>query len=141
MTAGGCIIAACLLGLHLNVSLPRGNSVPRAIFIVFGLVTLFAGVLYVAPPFSFSRRVGGEIVVSESLGMLPVLGAYLVQTGDLTRTVYLASMPLIITTALWVWTDELISRVDDDKEGRQTMVIRALLSQHLLWQRSSFNKL
>jgi 1,4-dihydroxy-2-naphthoate octaprenyltransferase len=111
------ILAACLLGLHLN------SSVPGSIFLVFGLTTLFAGVLYVAPPFSFWRQLGGEIVICEGLGMLPVLGAYLVQTGDLTRTVYLASLPLVVATALWVTKDELITREDDEKAGRQTVVI------------------
>lgn len=118
-----CIVAACLVGLHLNASLPLGNSVSRAIFIVYGLSTLFAGVLYVVPPLSFYRRVGSEVVLCETLGMLPVLGAYLVQAGDLTRTVYLVSLPLIVATALWVLTDELIGRENDNKEGRQTIVI------------------
>ncbi len=115
--AGVCIVAACLLGLHLN------SFVPGNIFIVYGISAIFAGVLYVAPPFSFCRRVGGEVVISQGLGLIPVLGAYLVQAGDLTRTVYLASLPLVVATALWVWTDELITRMDDEKEGRQTMVI------------------
>jgi 1,4-dihydroxy-2-naphthoate octaprenyltransferase len=111
------ILAACLLGVHLK------GSVPGSIFLVFGLTTLFAGVLYVAPPFSFWRQLGGEVVLCEGLGMLPVLGAYLVQVGDLTRTVYLASLPLVVATALWVTTDELITRADDEKAGRQTAVI------------------
>jgi len=115
--AGVCIVAACLLGLHLN------SFVPGSIFIVYGLSAIFVGLLYVAPPFSFCRRVGGEIVISESLGLMPVLGAYLVQVGDLTRTVYLASLPLVVATGLWVWTAELVSRVDDEKRRRRTMVI------------------
>ncbi len=112
-----CIIAACLLGLHLN------SSVPGSIFIVCGVTSLFAGVLYVAPPFSFCRRVSGEVVISVILGMVPVLGAYLVQTGDLTRTVYLASMPLVVATVLWVCTGELVTSLNDEKAGRGTMVI------------------
>ena len=121
--AGACIVAGCLLGLHLNIGLVLRNGVPRSIFILYGLSALSVGVLYVAPPFSFFRRVGGEVLICEGLGLVPVLGAYLVQAGDLTRTVYLASLPLVVATALWVWTDELITRMDDEKLGRQTMVI------------------
>ena len=121
--AGMCMVLACLLGLHLNSGLPLHNGVPRSIFIVYGLSALFVGVLYVGPPFNFCRRVGGEIVISESLGMIPVLGAYLVQVGDITRTVYLASLPLIVATGLWVWIDELVSRIDDEKVGRKTLLI------------------
>jgi 1,4-dihydroxy-2-naphthoate octaprenyltransferase len=118
-----CIVVGCLLGLHVNHGLTLHRGVPGSIFIVYGLAVLFVGMLYVAPPFSFCRRAGGEIVIWEGLGMVPVLGAYLVQVGDLTRAVYLASLPLIVATALWVWTDELITRADDERQGRRTMVL------------------
>jgi 1,4-dihydroxy-2-naphthoate octaprenyltransferase len=115
--ASVCIVTACLLGLHLN------SFVPGIIFIVYGISAIFTGVLYVAPPFNFCQRVGGEVVISVGLGLIPILGAYLVQAGDLTRTVYLASSPVVVVTALWIWTDELITRMNDEKDGRQTMVI------------------
>ena len=115
--AGVCIAAAFLLGLHLT------SLVPGSTFIVYGLSTIFTGVLYVAPPFSFYRRAGGEVVICEGLGLLPVLGAYLVQTGDLTRRVYLAALPLVLATALWCLTDELITGAGDERAGRQTMVV------------------
>jgi len=118
-----CVTAACLLGLHLNHGLRLGGSVHQGIFVLYGLATLFTGVLYVAPPLRFFRRMGGEVVVSEGLGMIPVLGAYLVQAGDLTRKVYLASLPLVVATALWVWMDELVTREDDERRGRRTMVV------------------
>ena len=118
-----CIVAASLLGLHLNATLPQVRSVPGYIFIVYGLSALFAGVLYAVPPFDFRRRAGGEIVLCYSLALLPGLGAYLVQVGDLTRKVYLVLLPLIVVTALWVWTDELVSRIDDEAQGRQTLVV------------------
>jgi 1,4-dihydroxy-2-naphthoate octaprenyltransferase len=121
--AGVCIIAACLLGLHLSTGLTLHYGVPCSIFIIYGRVTLFVGALYVIPPLNFYRRVGGEIVIAEGLGMIPVLGAYLVQVGDLTRTVYLASLPLVVATGLWVWMDELSTRLEDEKSGRRTMVI------------------
>lgn len=123
MCAGVCIIAACLLGLHLNSGLTFHYGVPRSIFIIYGLVTLFVGVLYVVPPLNFYRRTGGEIVIAEGLGMIPVLGAYLVQVGDITRTVYLASLPLVVATGLWVWMEELASSPDDEKTGRRTLVL------------------
>ena len=120
---GICIVIACLLGLHINSQIIFRSGVPNYIFMVYGLTTLFVGVLYVLPPFNFYRRVGGEVILAEGLGMIPVLGAYLVQVGDLTRTVYLASLPLVVATGLWVWLDELASRIDDEKIGRKTMVI------------------
>lgn len=118
-----CIALACLLGLHISSGLSLHVGVPKSIFVIYGLAALFVGALYVVPPLHFYRRLGGEIVIAEGLGMIPVLGAYLVQVGDLTRTVYLASLPLVIATGLWVWMDELATRLEDEKSGRRTMVI------------------
>ncbi len=113
--AGVCIVVACLVGLHLSSS-------TGSIFIVYGLATLFAGLLYVAPPVRFSQHAGGEIVAAMSLSLIPVLGAYLVQTGDLTRTVYLAALPIYAATGLWVWTGLMVSRSRDEEAGRETLV-------------------
>jgi 1,4-dihydroxy-2-naphthoate octaprenyltransferase len=113
------IVAACLLGPHLS------RLVPKGAFVVFGVATIWAGLLYVVPPFSLHRRVGGEVVAAEGLGMLPVLGAYLVQTGDLTRTVYPASLPLVAATGPWIWMAELASNADDERTRRRTAVRRA----------------
>lgn len=121
--AVACFIAACLLGLHINSGLTFHYGFPKSIFIIYGVVTLIVGTLYVVPPINLGRRMGREIVIAEVLGMIPVLGAYLVQVGDITRTVYLASMPLVVATGLWVWLEELASQLDDEKTGRNTLVI------------------
>ena len=121
--AGASLALACLLGLHLNSRLTLHPGVSQGIFILYGISAICAGVLYVAPPFRFYRRAGGEIVIAEGLGMIPVLGAYLVQVGDITRRVYLASLPLVAVTGLWVWMDELASRMDDEEAGRRTLVM------------------
>jgi 1,4-dihydroxy-2-naphthoate octaprenyltransferase len=118
-----CLLTGTLLGVDLNSRLTFHPGVPDNIFIVYWCCVLFAGVLYVAPPFHFYRRAGGETVICVTLGLAPVLGAYLVQVGDLTRTVYVASSPLVAATALWVWTDELMTRERDEQEGRRTMVV------------------
>jgi hypothetical protein len=55
------------------------KGVPGSIFIVYGISVLFVGALYVVPPFGFCRRAGGEVVICEGMGLVPVLGAYIVQ--------------------------------------------------------------
>jgi len=114
---------ACILGLHINSDLRLNKFVYDGIFIVYSITAIFVGMLYTVPPFTFHQRIGGEVVLSVGLGMIPVLGAYLVQVGDLTRKVYLASLPILVATGLWVWIDELVSRNDDEKAWRRTMVI------------------
>ena len=117
------IIIFSLLGLHLTNEITLHKGVPPFVFIAFGLATFFAGLLYVAPPFSFNKRVGGEIIIAEGLGMLPVVGAYIVQVGDITRTVYIASLPIVVVTGLWIWIIEIINQNNDEKIGKKTLVI------------------
>lgn len=121
--AGFCIVAGCLLGLHINSGLMLHEGVHEHIFLVFGMATLFAGALYVIPPLRFYERVGGEIVLAEGLGMLPVVGGFLVQAGDVLRVAYLASLPIVAATWLWVWMDELITASEDRATGRETLVL------------------
>jgi len=121
-SAGLCIGLSCTLGVHLNFTLQLKSHVYENIFLVYGFCAIFVGVLYVIPPINFYRQVGGEIIIAYSLGLLPFLGAYLVQAGDITRTVYLAALPVIIITGLWIWIDKLASYSLDEKSGRKSMV-------------------
>lgn len=118
-----CLVVAILIGLHINNRLQLNINVYANIFILYGAVAIFTGVLYVSPPFSFFKRAGGEVFIFEGLSMIPILGAYLIQAGDLTRTVYIASIPIAVSTGLWIWVSELISRVNDEKTKRKTMVM------------------
>lgn len=120
--AVACITLACVLGLHLRSGLELRKGVYEHIFLVFGVSALFAGTLYVLPPLRFWQRSGGELFIAMGMGFLPVLGAYLVQVGDITRRVYLASLPIVVATGLWIWIEEMASREDDEKSGRNTLV-------------------
>jgi len=117
------LTVSVLIGLYINSSLQLHPNVPEYIFIIYGVTAIFVGVLYVVPPFSFHQRLYGEVIISVGLGMLPVLGAYLVQVGDITRTVYLASLPVVVSTGLWIWITELIKKEDDKKKGYKTTVM------------------
>ncbi|MCB0636263.1 MAG: UbiA family prenyltransferase [Lewinella sp.] len=122
--AGGLSLAlAILLAWHLNNRLSLHTGVPDYTFVVYGAATLFTGVLYVFPPFSFHRRLFGEVVLGVGLGMLPILGAYFVQVGDLTRTVYLASLPVVLATGLWNWMINLSNYDDDMRLQRKSTVM------------------
>lgn len=118
-----CILIACLIGIHLNSDLVLHKGVPSFIFIAFGIATVFVGFLYVAPPFSFNKRIGGEVIIAEGLGMLPVIGAYVVQVGDITRTVYIASLPIVVATFLWIWIIEIIQKNDGVIKNKNNLVI------------------
>ena len=120
-TAG--IVISIITGLYLNTLLKLNDNVYESIFIVYGISVIFAGLLYVAPLSHFSGHIYHEIILFLGLGMMPVLGGCLVQTGDLTRTVYLASLPVVVSTALWIWTSGLINRTEEKSEGYNRMSV------------------
>jgi len=122
VSAAGCIGFSCLIGIHINNNLQLNSNVYEGIFLVYGFCALIVGVLYVFPPVNFYRQVGGEIVISYSLGLLPILGAYLVQVGDISRTVYLAALPIVAITGLWVWINEMTNYSIREKSERKTLV-------------------
>ena len=111
-----CVIIACLLGFHLN------RFVSGLTFFLFGGAVIFIGILYVIPPLCLFRRSGGEIVLAYGLGMMPVLGAYLVQTNDLTRKVYMVSLPLVVATGIWVLLEKFAQRAADAQAGYSTLI-------------------
>lgn len=117
------LVASILIGFYLNNLLQLNNNVYEYIFIIYGISVIFIGLLYLAPPFNFSKHIGNEVNLCIGLGMMPVLGAYLIQAGDLTRTVYLASLPIVFSTGLWLWITELISKTEDESFGYKTMVM------------------
>jgi 1,4-dihydroxy-2-naphthoate octaprenyltransferase len=111
-----CVIMACLLGIHLN------RLVTGVTFLIFGSAVIFIGILYMIPPLSFFRRAGGEIILAYGMGMLPVLGAYLVQADDLTRKVYMVSLPFVAATGLWIWLERLANRTADSQAGHGSLI-------------------
>ena len=122
VSAISCIVISCLIGFHIHLNLDLHPHVFKGIFLIFGISALLVGALYVVPPVVWYRRVGGEIVISYSLGLLPLIGAYLVQVGDITRTVYLAALPIVVLTGLWVWILEMIQNQKDENAERKTLV-------------------
>ncbi len=69
-----------------------------------GLIGGLTGFFYTAPPLRFAYRGWGEIFIFLDFGVLPVLGAYYLQTQRFELEALLASMPvaLLITDILWI---------------------------------------
>jgi 1,4-dihydroxy-2-naphthoate octaprenyltransferase len=88
---------------------------------VAGLATAF---FYHAPPLSLSYRGLGEVAVALCYGPLIVSGTYLVQRGRLTSEVLLASAPLGLLIAAFLWINEFPDSRADEAAGKRTLVVR-----------------
>jgi 1,4-dihydroxy-2-naphthoate octaprenyltransferase len=72
--------------------------------LVLGVIGVFTGFFYTAPPLALVYRGVGEIFIALDFGVLPVLGAYFVQTGHFSGAALWASLPvaLLITAILFI---------------------------------------
>jgi len=89
-----------------------------------GIFGILSGYFYSAPPFSFIDKGVGELLIGLNFGILAVLGAYYVQTQDLSLTAVIASLPLtgLVTAILYI--NEFPDHNADKQAGKNNLVVR-----------------
>lgn len=108
---------AFVLGIYLVVT--RGTTL-----LWIGLIGVFIGFFYTAPPFKFAYRGLGEVVVFTALGPLSVLGAYFVQAQTLSWTAFLASIPVGLLVAGILYINEFPDYQPDKKVGKNHLIVQ-----------------
>ena len=92
--------------------------------LVFGLIGFLLGFLYTAPPVRLVHHGVGEIAVGLGFGPVMVLGAYWVQTQQLSTAALYASIPVAILVAAILYINEIPDRMWDEKAGKRTLITR-----------------
>jgi len=93
-----------------------------------GLFGILLGWGYSAPPLNLNSRGLGELSVLAGFGLLP-LGAYLVQTGELSVMLVLVSLPVGLLTANLLYINQFPDRKADIQAHKLHWVAR--LSPHV----------
>ena len=89
-----------------------------------GIIGVFCGYFYTAPPFRLARTGLGELAVGACFGPLMVLGAYVVQTQALDWEPVIASLPVGLLIALVLWINEFQDMPADAAVGKNHLVVR-----------------
>ncbi|MBN1177726.1 MAG: 1,4-dihydroxy-2-naphthoate octaprenyltransferase [Anaerolineae bacterium] len=110
-------VAASLIGLFLTFT--RGLGV-----LWLGLIGVFFGYFYTAPPLRLVRTGIGELGVGLCLGPLTVLGAYYVQTQHMAWEPAIAALPVGLLVALILWINEFQDMPADAQVGKRHLVVR-----------------
>jgi 1,4-dihydroxy-2-naphthoate octaprenyltransferase len=107
--------------------------------LVFGALGALIAYFYVAPPIQFGYRGKGysEVAILLSFGVLPVVGAYFVQTSQLDYRALLLSLPIGLLTTLILFNHHFLHWQADRQAGKRTLVVvwgerRALLFSRVL---------
>lgn len=92
---------------------------------VFGALGGLIAYFYVAPPLKFGYRGKGysEIAILFSFGVLPVMGAYYVQTSHLDLRALLLSLPIGLLTTLILFNHHFLHWQADRQAGKRTLVV------------------
>jgi 1,4-dihydroxy-2-naphthoate octaprenyltransferase len=119
-----------LLGAACGLAIVIGRE-PRVLAV--GIVGVAMAFFYHAPPLKLSYRGLGELAVALTYGPLVCAGTYLVQRHQLPLDVVLASLPLALAIACFLWICEFPDRRADEKSGKRTWVVRlgAVRASHL----------
>lgn len=93
--------------------------------LVLGLAGAFIAYFYVAPPIQFGYRGKGysELAILLAFGVLPVTGAYYVQTSQLDYRALLLSLPIGILTTLILFNHHFLHWEADRQAGKRTLVV------------------
>ena len=121
-------IIAALLGIYLAV-----NS--SFWIIPVGIVCMAIGYLYTGGPIPISWTPFGELFSGLFMGMIIILLAFFIQTGNVNGFIVWISLPIVITIGLINMANNIRDRVKDKASGRKTLSI--LLGKKLLlrlWQ-------
>lgn len=113
-----------LIGLGLALTRPNG-----ILLLTLGLVGGAFAVFYTLPPFALQYHGLGDIAVGVVFGPVVTLGSYAVQTGALSTEPLLASIPLGILVAAFLFVNEMPEHETDPRGGKRTIPARLGLSR------------
>lgn len=108
-----------LIGVVLALTRPNGW-----LLLVLGLVGGAFAVFYTLPPFALQYHGLGDVAVAVVFGPIVTLGAYAVQTGSFSWEALLASIPLGILVAAFLFVNEMPEHETDPRGGKRTIPAR-----------------
>jgi 1,4-dihydroxy-2-naphthoate octaprenyltransferase len=117
------LLGAGLIGVSAFIGLVLAAD-GRPGVLAFGLVGIACGVFYTARPFAWVNRGLGEVLVALNYGVLMTTGTYYVQTGAITWTAVLASLPVAGLIALVLFINQFPDYTADRRTGKRSLVVR-----------------
>ena len=122
MTSFILLLAGALVGVYIN-SLVEGNAI-----LYLGIAGGFLALFYSAWPLKLAYRGVGDISIAIAFGLIPVLGAFYVQTEtlswDVSKYAIAASVPVGILVALILYINSYQDYDADKMANKRTSIVR-----------------
>jgi 1,4-dihydroxy-2-naphthoate octaprenyltransferase len=111
--AGGSVVLGLLLTALAGVEI-----------LAFGAIGLGLALAYSMPPVQLASRGLGELAVGTAFGLLPVVGAFWLQTGQITWAAALISLPVACWVVNILLANEIPDAPADGAAGKRTLAVR-----------------
>jgi 1,4-dihydroxy-2-naphthoate polyprenyltransferase len=121
---GLALLTLGLLGAAAAIGLLLVAVTGSSTLLWIGVAGILIGVAYTAPPLKLVYRGLGEIAVALGFGPIMLLGAYVVQTGELAWEPFVLSLVPGILVALILYVNEIPDRRSDATAGKRTLATR-----------------
>ena len=121
---GLAAIAIGLFGAAAAIGLVLVAITQSMTLLWIGVAGIAVGVAYTAPPLKLVYRGLGELAVALGFGPMMLLGAYVVQTGELAWEPFVLSLVPGILIALILYVNEIPDRRSDAETGKRTLPVR-----------------
>jgi 1,4-dihydroxy-2-naphthoate octaprenyltransferase len=96
----------------------------KSLFVLsLGIIGLLGGFFYTAPPLKLGYRTAGEITIGFLFGILPVFGAYYIQTGVIDFVPFFPAMIVAILIFLIIFANEFPDFPADKAVNKKTLVV------------------
>ncbi|MBW2608968.1 MAG: prenyltransferase [Deltaproteobacteria bacterium] len=92
--------------------------------VLLGLLGLFAGWAYSAPPLQLMSRGWGEIVIFFAFGPLVTLGSYCVMSESMSLEAFVMGVPMGFLIMGIIWINQFPDYQADRDAGKRTLVVR-----------------
>jgi 1,4-dihydroxy-2-naphthoate octaprenyltransferase len=116
----GALAALSLAGVvGLYLAYMRGPLI-----LLFGIIGIFSGFFYTAPPISLASRGIGEFFIGLNFGVLMTVGSYYVQAGSLAWEPAVASIPVALLITAILYINEFQDAPADGAAGKAHLVVR-----------------
>jgi 1,4-dihydroxy-2-naphthoate octaprenyltransferase len=99
--------------------------ITRSIFILaIGLIGTLGAFFYTAPPFKLGYRGIGEVIIAFLFGILPVYGAYYLQTGRIDMVPMASGCIVGVLVFLIIFVNEFPDLPADASANKKTLIVR-----------------
>ncbi|MHB9069079.1 MAG: UbiA family prenyltransferase [Sedimentisphaerales bacterium] len=109
------------IGTILGISILFITKKPAVL--ALGLAGLLGGFFYTAPPLKLGYRTAGEIIIALLFGILPVYGAYYIQTGVWDLIPLLPASVVAVLIFLVIFANEFPDFQADKAVNKRTLVV------------------